>query len=368
MTERFDVVVVGASFAGLSCATQLAESGLKTCVLERKKDPGEGLHTTGIIVKEAAPALDVPADFTNEIRHIRLYSPSLSHVDLHSEDYFFLATETRETMRHLAARAEQAGVRMLYGAPFTHGETRTDGSIVLSDHDLACEILVGADGPRSSVARDFDLGRNDRFLLGVEAEFSRASLPSDQAFYCFLNRKLAYGYLGWVVAGVDVVQVGLATRLPVKPDIDAFIDYVTPLFRLDKRDIIARRGGLIPVGGIVRPVARGNVILLGDAAGTVSPFSGGGIHTADHYGKRLARHITAYLKEGGPEPAAMIARDYPRFRVKHALRFVFETFVFNWMFDLLIGGRLFELAARNIFFKSKRLSGGHDRDEGAGDD
>src|SRR5439155_19284430 len=45
-----DCVVVGASFAGLACATALAGAGARVTVLERKHDPGVKLHTTGILV------------------------------------------------------------------------------------------------------------------------------------------------------------------------------------------------------------------------------------------------------------------------------------------------------------------------------
>ena len=48
-----DVIIVGASFAGAACALAAAQYGLRVCVLERKADPGERLHTTGIVVKEA---------------------------------------------------------------------------------------------------------------------------------------------------------------------------------------------------------------------------------------------------------------------------------------------------------------------------
>jgi digeranylgeranylglycerophospholipid reductase len=51
--RQTDCVVVGASFAGLACATTLARAGVRVTVLEKKPDPGEKLHTTGIIVKEA---------------------------------------------------------------------------------------------------------------------------------------------------------------------------------------------------------------------------------------------------------------------------------------------------------------------------
>jgi len=51
--ERFDLAVVGASFAGLACARAAALRGLKVCVVEVKADAGARVHTTRIIVKEA---------------------------------------------------------------------------------------------------------------------------------------------------------------------------------------------------------------------------------------------------------------------------------------------------------------------------
>lgn len=349
-----DVIIVGASFAGLSCARRLAEAGLRVLVLERKKEPGQACHTTGIIVKEAAGGFDLPPHLTRPITQVRLYSPSLDHIALAASDYFFLATDTPELMRHLAQQAVAAGVDIRFASAFRGGEMGADGSVSLPDHGVSARFLVGADGPRSAVARAFGLGQNRKFLVGVEAEFSRADLPSDSAFYCFLNQDFAHGYLGWVVPGVQCVQVGLATRAPATPDIDGFIAHIGPLFGLDRGAIVARRGGLIPVGGVVDPVWRGNVVLLGDAAGTVSPLSAGGIHTADHYGRQLADAIIASLA-GGPHPGPTITRSYPRFSAKHLQRVVFERLAPNWALDLLLTNPLFKLVARLVFFRKKRL-------------
>ena len=51
--NQTDCTVVGASFAGLACASALAQAGLRVTVMEKKADAGEKLHTTGIIVKDA---------------------------------------------------------------------------------------------------------------------------------------------------------------------------------------------------------------------------------------------------------------------------------------------------------------------------
>src|SRR5438552_2480038 len=117
-----DCVVVGASFAGLACATALAGAGARVTVLERKHDPGVKLHTTGILVRdlvEQLPLLDgLPPEMARRVNGVRLYAPNMSSVDLAAPGYYFLATDTRRLMRWLAGRAEQAGARLWWAAAF----------------------------------------------------------------------------------------------------------------------------------------------------------------------------------------------------------------------------------------------------------
>ncbi|WP_232207671.1 FAD-dependent oxidoreductase [Pseudoxanthomonas sp. J35] len=85
-----DLVVVGASFAGAACAIAAAQRGLHVCVLERKRDPGDKLHTTGIIVKEAAEYTllnQLPSTLVRRIEQVRLYAPSLEQVALAASGY-----------------------------------------------------------------------------------------------------------------------------------------------------------------------------------------------------------------------------------------------------------------------------------------
>ena len=354
--RQVDVVVVGASFAGLACASTCARAGLATLVLERKAAAGERPHTTGIIVKEAVTALAPPPAAVREIRRVRLYGPSLRWVEFAAADYFFLTTDVPMVMEGLADRARADGVEIRLQTPFTTGRHSGTG-VVLDDHGVRCRILVGADGPRSQVARAFGLGRNRRFLRGVEAEFDGADLPDDGAFHCVLDRTIAPGYLAWVVPGVTGVQVGLAATMPYAPDLDRLIERAGPLFGLRRERILGYRGGLIPCGGPVAPVAAGNVVLTGDAAGVVSPLTGGGIHTAHAYGALLGAAIAAHLDGRGPPPGEVAARCYPRFRLKRAQRRLYEVAGRNALFDLALGTAAARLAARAVFFRAKRLPG-----------
>lgn len=348
-----DVIIAGGGFAGLMCAKRLAQRQVKVLLLERKAAAGVGMHTTGIIVGECAEEFAVPTHLTRKVTDVRLYAPNLKHVHLQASDYFFLTTDTPGLMRWLSDEAIKAGATIAYDTAYESGEMHSDKVVVNGSH--SARFLIGCDGPRSKVADDFALGRNTQFLLGAEAEYEGLELGDPNAFYCFLDQVTAYGYLGWVIPSVGVTQVGVATRMPQKPDIDAFTARMKPLFDFSAARIVARRGGLIPVGGLVRPFANDRVILLGDAAGIVSPLTAGGIHTAMHYGVMLADALADHLVLGGPHPAALLETRYPRFYAKQLLRYGYERFAPNWLLNAALTNPVFKAAVGNVFFRRKRL-------------
>jgi flavin-dependent dehydrogenase len=353
MTAKTDVVIAGAGFAGLACAAGLAQRGIGVTVLERKKAPGIGMHTTGILVKEAAALVDPPAETVRRITEVCLYSPAMKQIRLVAPDYFFLATDTPALMRVMSDRVAALGVDIRYGEGFA-GAAEQGAEIVLTPQNIRSRFLVGADGARSGVAAHFNLGRNLHYLVGAEAEFDGADARA-QAFHCFISRRRAPGYLGWVVPGVGVTQAGLAVHQPHRPDLRGFLAHIQGAAGIEGRRIVGHRGGRIPAGGLVRPFARGNVILLGDAAGIVSPLTGGGIHTALHYGALLGGKIADHLQNGAPHPAREMARLYPRFYLKRLERFAYERMAQDWLINMLLGNPLFRLAAENIFFRANRL-------------
>jgi flavin-dependent dehydrogenase len=352
---EYDLAIVGCGFAGLIAAATAASRGLSVVVLESKPRSGARVHTTGTLVKEAAEELAFPVHLTRKIRGVRLYSPNLKAVDLLASGYYFLSTDTGALLDWLSSRASYAGARVLNATRFTDARVRND-RVEIEPLGLTARFVIGADGARSKVARSLALGINRHFLVGVEAEFPTGQTKAAELLPCFLNSRFAPGYLGWAVPGVGVWQVCLAVRHGRIPDLDAFMPKVAPMLGLDLHTVKERRAGIIPCGGTVRPFASRYALLVGDAAGLVSPLTGGGIHCAFHYGRRAALAVCDYLCDGAEHPGAVMARQYPSFFGKRLARIAMNGEPPNALYNMILTSPAFLSLARAIYFHRRGIA------------
>lgn len=356
---QWDVVVVGASFAGSACALAARQAGLRVCVLERKRDPGIRLHTTGIIVGETAETTwlgRMPREYTHRVERVRLYAPDLRSLPLHSPGYYFLTTDTPNAMRWLADELRAQGVDLRLMQSFTDARRAGEGWQV--DGLGRTRWLVGADGAKSRVAVRAGLGRVGDFLYGIEYEFAGASLHEPGALHCFISKRHAPGYIGWAAQNPTGVQFGVAFRHHASrtgtPDIDGLLGSVGPLLGLHPRmRPSATRAGLIPCGGPVAPIAAPGVILTGDAAGIVSPVTAGGIHSAWQHGWTVGEAIGRHLGNGEGSPARIATAAAPSFRTKRALRWMFDHAQMDWPFNMLLRTPPLRWAAGEVYFRRR---------------
>ncbi len=334
--------MVGAGFAGLACARRAAERGLSVLVLERQSEPGERIHTTGILVKEAWEEWAAPASLVRRIQRVRVYDPGHRFVELERDSYFFMATDTAGLLRHLADETRRAGAEIRFGAPF---EGVASGP--------TCRFLVGADGARSRVAESFGLDRNRRLLKGVEWEYEPRGGDGD-CLHCFIDPECAPGYIGWVVPGVGATQVGLALHRDRRADLRRFSEKLDGLFGLSGRRVLEKRGGVIPIGGLLHNFYADRVLLVGDAAGMVSPLTAGGIHQAYRFGKLAADAIADHL-DGGLHPGPILRRAYPNHALKRAARWGFDHLpVARALQAGLLSWNVFRRLAETVFFHRSR--------------
>jgi len=353
--KNYDLIVVGAGFAGLACAETAARKNLNTLVLERKYDVGNNIHTTGILVKEVAEEWDVPDRLVRRINGVRLYGPSLDYLDLASPGYYFLATDMPKLMRWHAKQAMAAGAKIKLDSAYS-GSSFVNNYHHFEKLQLQCRYLVGCDGARSKVAQYYNLGRNQQFLIGVEAEYDAIDNLDEDKLHVFLDSELAPGYIAWIVPGVNCTQIGLAARFPKAPQLKEFIRKISPLFKLKNKTPFSHRAGLIPCGGLVKNYSNENVLLVGDAAGMVSPLTAGGIHPAIQMGKISGNAIIEYLSHEGGIPGKSVQQSLPKYTFKNNLRRMSDRITIpNSVYDLMLQKPLFRSLAQTIFFHHRGL-------------
>ncbi|MEQ8267228.1 MAG: NAD(P)/FAD-dependent oxidoreductase [Parvibaculum sp.] len=359
MTDRFDLVVAGASFAGLACARAAALRGLNVLVVEKKSSPDAKLHTTGIIVKDAIDDIEwlrsIPAEAIRKVPGVRLFSPNLRSIDLHAPGYYFLTTDTPMLMQWMADECLRAGATINLNTTLRQLDENS-GSLIVNK-EIETRYLVGADGPNSTVARIAGLGRNTEFLYGIEHEFEGLPLPDPDYLHCFIDRKLARGYIGWAVQGPRATQVGVAARMPHSRSSQAWMtalfDKIRPTVDTGSIAPASIRAGMIPCGGLVTPSARRRIMLVGDAAGMVSPVTAGGIHNAVKHGLGAGNAIADHLHGQADDPAGWYADTYPRYQLKVLARRIFDRFQSDAAFNLLLRSGAMRRLASEIYFHRK---------------
>ncbi|MDX1564727.1 MAG: NAD(P)/FAD-dependent oxidoreductase [Phycisphaeraceae bacterium] len=355
MVHKRDLIVVGGSFAGLACAQAAAECGASVVLLDSKPDPALRLHTTGLLVQEVMDQWDPPGHRVRPIRGVRLYAPNLQSVDLHRPGYAFWATDTGGLLQWAAQRAAARGVQMRYGCRFVSARPH-DRRIRLDPQPWAGRFLVGADGARSRVARTFGLETNRDFLIGLEVEMTGVRGLDPDRLHVLVDAKLAPGYIAWAFEGVGRTQIGLAVRPPAYPRIEPLLKKWQSLFDFRKARIIGRRGGQIPVGGPLNKVANERVLLIGDAAGAVSPLTAGGIHTALQLGRLAGEATASWLSDpAATHPARSVRAATPRYRFKKLMRRAIDRPLPNGWINLAMRTGPLRALAQVIFYHHRGL-------------
>ncbi|OPZ77751.1 MAG: putative oxidoreductase [Alphaproteobacteria bacterium ADurb.Bin438] len=337
----YDVIVVGASFAGLNVSYHLASKGLKVLVIEQKPSVDAGLKSTGILTKEAYDYLTPFELNVNEIKTVNLYSPSLKKLELTNEGYAFYTTNLGGILTEMYEKAKSKGVEFKFNQFFDTSFTKQ------------ARFIIGADGADSDIAKIFKLDRNKKFLIGYEIHVKNHNFSDKQSFSCYLDHNLAKGYIGWVAPFDDHIQIGLAGLKGSKLNLEKFVKKLGLANNINDLEIVEKRSGLIPVNGPLKRFFDDKIILIGDASGLVSPLSAGGIYPSLIFSEKIAGLLYDHLENNAPHPGLIIKKSYPDYRFKKLLRFVINLMP-NFMLNICFYLPFFKQFATQMFFHERK--------------
>jgi flavin-dependent dehydrogenase len=312
--KRYDVIVIGAGLAGLQCARLLAGQGARVLLADRKLSLNDAIHTTGIFVRRTLEDFDFPKDCLGPpVRHVTLYSPARRAMMLESEHDEFRVGRMGRLYTHYLDECIGAGVEWAPATRYAGCERAGLDSLVRFETEgtrwsARTRYLVGGDGARSRVALDLELESNREWIVGVEEVYADVPLDGPPRFHCFLDPRLAPGYLAWIVHDGEEAHIGVggyAKQFEPLRALDVFRRSVDgSIVDLSHARRMERRGGRIPVGGVLSRIANERGLLIGDAAGAVSPLTAGGLDPCLRLSNLAARVVCDYL---ATEDAASLA-------------------------------------------------------------
>jgi flavin-dependent dehydrogenase len=287
--RSFDAVIIGAGLAGLQCARLLGAGGARVLLVERKTDLTAGVHTTGIFVRKTLEDFAFPAGTLGKpVRQVSLYSPGLKKIDLESEHDEFRVGKMGALYEAFLRDCLEAGVEFSGGTRYVSAETGSPQTIVRLERsgrsfEVGAKVLIGADGALSRVARDLGLDENKEWIVGYEEVFRSKNESGEPHLHCFLDARLAPGYLAWAADDTEEIHIGVggyASDFNPREALKSFKEKTGKLFGTNNSPLTETRGGRIPVGGVLRNIASERGLLIGDAAGAVSPLTAGGLDPA----------------------------------------------------------------------------------------
>ena len=280
-----DVIVVGTGPAGAVLAYLLAKRGLDVLILERAKLPRYKTCGGGVTWKALQNLpFDVSAVFENKAVGgvVTFAGQQLLKVEVGWPVAWLVMRDRFD--HYLVQQAIQAGAHLLEGISVVSVEEKHDRVVVITTQgELQAQLLAGADGVNSIVARSTGLVADREVGVAVEAELavSPASLEAQGSFATFDFGAVPGGY-GWIFPKRDHLSVGVFRAVPgkatgLKKALEKFIASEAVL--LDPR-ILHLQGHQIPLGGQTRTLHKGRVLLVGDAANLADPWMGEGISYA----------------------------------------------------------------------------------------
>ena len=308
------MVVVGAGPAGAAAALAAARAGARTVLLEREAVPRYKRCGGGLIGATQAALATAGVDVTplERDRVGRLTFTHSGDATFTRESAPFLPMVMRSELDAALVRvAVEAGAELRTGVAVTAYEQDAGGVLVRTRQgSVRAGAVVGADGSGSRAAAHVGVV-SEQVDLGLEAELP-APAAADWDGRALLDWSPVPGAYGWVFPKGDTLTVGVIGDRACGPALREAYRFFVAGLGLDLARAHVEGGHLTRVRAPGSPLVRDRVLVAGDAAGLLEPWTREGISFALRSGA-LAGHAaatgpsaypTAVAAALGPEMAA----------------------------------------------------------------
>ena len=348
LSEIYDAVVVGGGPGGSATAIAMAQRGLHVLMVEKDEYPREKVCGDGLTPRSVRMLRRLKVDTQGwaQQRGLRVYAGRVQGMELPWPDLkeipsYSLVARRAEFDDVLAGHAVAAGAHVLTGVKVDSLLSVPDADelcsgVVLSDgREVHAKVVVLAEGNAARLANKAGLQRIESRPMGVAVRaYYRTTRETQDFMESWLElwdgaqgaSNLLPGY-GWLFdLGDGTVNIGLG-MLSTSKDFGK-TDYREQLRKwvasMPAEWGISEKTRISPIRGAALPMAhnrrlsRGGLLIVGDAAGMVSPFNGEGISYAMEAGEYAAEAVAEAYRRGIDTPYGMTALHSYEKTVKHA--------------------------------------------------
>lgn len=280
MIDKYDVVIVGAGPAGLSCAIELQKSEMTVLLLEKNKEIGPKICAGGLTTK--IESLNIPLGTAEILFSEVIASSKEESVKISNGSIPFVGTIDRGKLGNFLVSKLSRKVTIKTGNTVSE---IGDNFVIVEGKKISFKYLVGADGSNSLVRKSLGL-KNNKFLMAIQY-FIPKSLESME--YHVDTNLFGSGY-SWIFPHKGYTSVGCCqdTR-SFRPSTlqKAFHQWLADK-QIDTQDS-KLQGWTINFN--YQGFEFGNKFLVGDAGGFASGLTGEGIYFGLVSGRDVAHRI-----------------------------------------------------------------------------
>lgn len=323
MKTFFECIVIGAGPAGSTAATLLARNGIETLLVDKEIFPREKVCGDCLTPTAVKLLLDESLLSINEINSFKLKGVKIitSNIKTNTTEFDFkgaepgyaLIVKRKELDHYLLRKAEEAGCKVILGyeAKKIFKNERFLETIVRKNNEekhLKSKIVIIATGNSIEILKNslLDISHKDYGSVGVAI---RAYYETDNELEPYMHIfafNETWPAMGWVFPVSErIINAGIGFYIDEKKyvgrtltkTLDTFIKLLTK-----KREILSTLKPIekpkslkILMGGINKDIFRNGILVCGEAAGLVNPFTGEGIGFAIKSGTILAKLVSQGL-------------------------------------------------------------------------
>ncbi len=316
--RQADVLIVGGGPAGLAAAQVAAHAGARAVVLERQKEIGYPIHTSGGSWIADMLALAIPPALYHPIRRITFLSPNNACVFEYDEPACCVI-DVRGVYQHLAAEAVRAGATIRMASPVEGPlmeESRVVGVRAKNPLNVAedwrAPVTIDCSGFSSTLATKAGLHTGyKRYGYGAEFDLLAPNFPDDELYLIMGSQVAPAGYAWAFPRGKGRVRLGVGV---IRPDVDEdarvylheFIERVPQLApAFEGASPLEYHTGLFPSEGTMPHFVSDGLITAGDSAGQGSTLVGEGIRFAIYAGRMAGATAAQAVANGDTSARAL---------------------------------------------------------------